>query len=296
MASRHNGRGAIGSPPTPVRGIPAETSASSPGRRRGFPLFGLSAAVALLLFSVSASAHVLRWDTPTVTLAVAPGTITESGGTATVTATLSHASSVATTVTVTPVSGAYTVGSDATIVIAADRVTITAVNDAIDNVGNRRATVTGTAANSQGIGTVTGAALTLTDDEATPTVTLALSEPDPAKPDTINKSGPDNVSTVTATLSGASSEAVTLTVSAATKGTNTQRGDFTLSNTRTLTIAAGATTSTGTVTITAADNNDEGDKAVTVTGNSGVANPPAVTLTIAEPTTGRSSTPTRRRG
>ena len=101
------------------------------------------------------------------------------------TATLSHASSVATTVTVTPVSGAYTVGSDATIVIAADstvaaadRVTITAVNDAIDNVGNRRATVTGTAANSQGIGTVTGAALT--DDEATPTVTLALSEPDPA--------------------------------------------------------------------------------------------------------------------
>lgn len=100
MASRHNGRGAIGPPPTPVRGIPAETSAPSPGRRRGFPLFGLSAAVALLLFSVSASAHVLRWDTPTVTLAVAPGTITESGGLATVTATLDHGSSAATTVTV----------------------------------------------------------------------------------------------------------------------------------------------------------------------------------------------------
>ena len=62
MASRHTGRGAIGPPPTPVRGIPAETSAPSPGRRRGFPLFGLSVAVALLLFSVSASAHVLRWE------------------------------------------------------------------------------------------------------------------------------------------------------------------------------------------------------------------------------------------
>ena len=230
-------------------------------------------------------------DAPTVTLAVAPGSIAESGGTAT----LSHASSVATTVTVTPVSDAYTLGSDATIVIAAestaaatDKVPITAVNDAIDNVGNRRATVAGSVANSQGIGTVTGAALTLTDDEAAPTVTLALSEPDPAKPDTINKSGPDNVSTVTATLNGASSEAVTLTVSA-TKGPNTQRDDFTLSNTRTLTIAAGATTSTGTVTVTAADNDDEGDKAVTVsatvTGNSGVANPTAVTLTIAEAVT-----------
>ena len=214
---------------------------------------------------------------PTVTLAVAPTAIAENGGTATVTATLSHASSAATTVTVTPVAGAYTVGSDATIVIAAestatatDRVPITAVNDAIDNVGNRRATVAGAAANSQGIGTVTGAALT--DDDATPTVTLALSEPDPAKPDTINKSDPDNVSTVTAT-----------------KGPNTQRDDFTLSNTRTLTIAAGATTSTGTVTVTAADNNDEGDKAVTVTaavtGNSGVANPTAVTRTIAEAVT-----------
>lgn len=62
MASRHNGRGAIGPPPTSVRGIPAETSAPSPGRRHGFPLFGLSVAVALLLFSVSASAHVLRWE------------------------------------------------------------------------------------------------------------------------------------------------------------------------------------------------------------------------------------------
>ena len=57
MASRHNGRGAIGTPPTPVRGIPAETSASSPGRRRGFPLLGLSAAAALLLFAMPAATH-----------------------------------------------------------------------------------------------------------------------------------------------------------------------------------------------------------------------------------------------
>ena len=94
-------------------------------------------------------------------------------------ATLSHPSSAATTVTVTAVSGFYTASSDATITIAAgetanasDGVTVTAVDDAIDNVGDRSVTVTGTAANAQAtadsqILTVNGASLTLTDDEAT---------------------------------------------------------------------------------------------------------------------------------
>ena len=159
---------------------------------------------------------------PAVTLAVADGAVDEDGGTTTVTATLSHASSEATTITVTALDGAYTVGTDATIVIAAgatsnasDTAAITAVDDDVDNVGNRTVTVTATAVNSHDIGTVTGASLTLTDDEETPAVTLALSEPDTSKPDTIAESGSGNASTVTATLSGTSSEAVTLTVAAA---------------------------------------------------------------------------------
>ena len=230
---------------------------------------------------------------PTVALALGSSSIAENGGSTTVTATLSHASSAATTITVTAVSGLYTVGSDATITIPAgstsassDTATINAVDDDVDNVTARSGTVTATAQNSQGIGTVTGASLTLTDDEATPTVTLALSEPDSAKPDTINESSPGNVSTVTATLSGKSSEAVTLTV-AATAGTNAEAADFNLSATKTLTIAAGATASTGTVTITAAnDAQDEPDQQVSVTatvsGGSGVAAPAAATLTIAD--------------
>ena len=196
---------------------------------------------------------------PAVTLAVADGAVDEDGGTTTVTATLSHASSEATTITVTALDGAYTVGTDATIVIAAgatsnasDTAAITAVDDDVDNVGNRTVTVTATAVNSHDIGTVTGASLTLTDDEETPAVTLALSEPDTSKPDTIAESGSGNASTVTATLSGTSSEAVTLTVAAA-PGANTVEGDFTLSSAKTLTIAAGATASTGTVTVTAVD-------------------------------------------
>ena len=181
-------------------------------------------------------------DAPTVRLAVADSSIPENGGTTTVTATLSHPSSAATTITVAGVSGFYTVGSDATIVIparrrsnAADTVSITAVDDTIDDPGNRRTTVTGSASNTQGVGSVTGAALTLIDDDAAPTVTLALSEPDASKPDTVNESGAGNSSTVTATLDGRSSADVILTV-AATAGANAVAGDFALSSAKTLTI------------------------------------------------------------
>ena len=48
---------------------------------------------------------------PAVTLTVADSLIAEDGGTTTVTARLSHPSSAATTVTVTGVTGFYTVGS-----------------------------------------------------------------------------------------------------------------------------------------------------------------------------------------
>ena len=220
---------------------------------------------------------------PTVSLVLAAAAISENGGTTTVMAKLSHASSATTTITVQPEAGAYTVGADATIEIAAgdtsnvaDTATITAVDDAIANVGNRAVTVTGSAQNSQGVGTVTGAALTLTDDEGTPTATLVLSS------SSISENG--GVATVTATLSGASTEAVTLTIAAAA-GTNAASGDFSLSSAKTLTIAAGETTSSGTVTVMAVDNTvDAPDKQVTVSavvsGNSGVAVPEAVTLTI----------------
>ena len=109
---------------------------------------------------------------PDVTLAVSPSSISENGGVATVTATLSRASGAATTVTVTPVSGFYTVGSDTTIEIAAgstsnatDTATIAAVDDDVhQGTSGRSTTVTGTAANSMGVALV-GASLTLTDDD-----------------------------------------------------------------------------------------------------------------------------------
>ena len=119
---------------------------------------------------------------------------------------------------------------------------------------------------------------TITDDDDTPKVTLVLS------PSTIDESGTTNVTTVTATLNRASSQATTITVSAA-PGTNAVAADFTVSANKKLTIATGQTTSTGAVTITANDNNrDDPNKEVTVSATAnngqGITAPDNVTLTI----------------
>ena len=160
-------------------------------------------------------------------------------------------------------------------------VTATAVDDAIDNAGNER-TGNITHAVVEGDSDYAGVAaesvaVTVNDDDGTPTVTLKLSSA------SIAESG--GSSTVTASLSGASSQAVTLTVAAAAVDPATS-SDFTLGGT-TLTIAAGARESTGTVTITAVDNDvDAANKTVTVsataTGGNGVANPADATLTITD--------------
>ncbi|MCY4610416.1 MAG: hypothetical protein OXC38_01690, partial [Gammaproteobacteria bacterium] len=169
----------------------------------------------------------------------------------------------------------YATVSDLTLTIAAGAAsasgsfTLTPDNDVLDET-DETISVDGTA----GTLTVTDAAITITDDDAAPTVSLALS------PASISEDG--GVSTVTASLSGASSAAVTLTVSAAAVSPAVA-GDFTLSSATTLTIAAGATASTGTVTITAVDNDvDAPDKEVTVsaTVGGGVSNTASKTLTI----------------
>ena len=151
--------------------------------------------------------------------------------------------------------------------------TLTPTDDAVHEA-NETITVSGTS----GALTVNSATITLTDDQALPTVALSLS------PTSIGEAG--GTSTVTATLSAASSAAVTLTVGAAA-GTGAVAADFSLSAAKTLTIAAGATTSTGTVTVTAADNDvDAANKSVTVsatvTGGNGVAVPSNVTLTLTD--------------
>ncbi len=196
---------------------------------------------------------------PGVTLALAPTSIAENAGTTTVTAALTHPSSAATTVTLAAAAGAYTVGADTTIVIAAgdtantaDTVVLTGEDNATD-APDRTVTVPATAANAQGVGTVTGAELTLTDDDAGPGATLTL------MPATVAESG--GVATVTAALSHPSSAATTVTVTPAA-------GFYTVGADATIVIAAGATVNAAdTATVAAVDDAaDTPDRTATVTG------------------------------
>ncbi len=217
---------------------------------------------------------------PDVALTLSPASIAETGGVSTITATLSHASSAATTITVRPVTGAYTVGMDSTITIAAgstanatDTVVITAVNNTQD-APNRDVTVSVVANNAQGAGSVTGTALTITDDDAAPDVTLMLS------PASISEAG--GVSTVSATLTHPSSAATTITVRPVANA-------YTVGSDSTITIAAGSTANaTDTVALTAVDNDiDASDNAVmvqtaAVENDHGAGNVQATSLTITD--------------
>ena len=229
-------------------------------------------------------------ETPSsgVTLSVSPESVSEgaSATTVTVTARLNGGTrSEATPVAVTVGSGTATSGTDFTSVagfsisIAANTQSHTGTfslaptQDTLDEP-NETVSVTGTTTVTDV--SVTGATVRITDDDASPTVTLSLSD---------TSIGEDaGVSTVTASLSHASSVATTVTVSVS-PDTPATASDYKLSTDKVLTIAAGGTASTGTVTITGVDNRvDTVDKTVQVMGaasNSlGVASPSAVVLTI----------------
>ena len=232
--------------------------------------------------------------TPTVTLSLGRASIRE-GGTAgfkwtDVRATQSGVSAEATTITVSaaPGTGAdssdFSLSANKTLTIPAGQTTSTgavridAVDNAVDDP-NRQVTVSGAASNSiGGVADPADVTLTIQDDEATPKVTLVLSR------STIDESGTNNSASVTATMSPASVQATTITVSAA-PGTGADSSDFSLSANKTLTIAAGDSTSTGAVTVSAVDDAlDAPNKQVTVSATAsnsqGATNPDDVTLTI----------------
>ena len=195
-----------------------------------------------------------------VTLALTPSSISENGGMSTVTATLAHPLSAATTITVRPVAGAYTVAADSTITIAAgqtanasDTVVITAVDNTQD-APNRDVDMSVVAGNAQGAGRVTATlTLTLEDDDPAPIATLA------ANPSSISENGA--VSTVTASLSRPSSAATTITVRPVASA-------YTVAADSTITIAAGDTiNASDTVVITAVNNTqDAPNRDVTLSG------------------------------
>ena len=121
---------------------------------------------------------------PSVTLQLMPTSISENGGSATVTARLSHTSGETTTVTVSAtavsptVAGDFSLSSNKTLTIGAGQaastgtVTITANNNGVD-ARNKTVMVMGTATNSAGVTGPSDETLTITDDDATPVITTA---------------------------------------------------------------------------------------------------------------------------
>ena len=221
--------------------------------------------------------------TPRATLVLSPSLISESGGVSTVTATLNRESSAEVTLMVSAAPGAGAAVGDfglsmaKTLTIAAGSttstgaVTVTANGNAVDSP-NKSVTVSATAAGGNGVTAPLSATLTLEDDDATPIVTLVLSD------SSISERG--GVSTVTAALSRESSAAVTVTVSAAPAGAVTLSA-------RELVITAGSTTSMAPVTVSAVDNSVVAPaRSVTVSGTAsggnGVGNPTGVPLTITD--------------
>ena len=206
-------------------------------------------------------------SSPTVTLALSSTSIGENGGTTTVTATLNRASSQRTTITVTAtevspaVAGDFSLSTDTTLTIAAGATTSTGTvtittNDNNVDAPNKTVTVSGSASNTQGVINPSNVTLTITDDDAAPTVTLHLVA-------AISENG--GSANVTASLNHPSSEVTRITVAVAA-GSNTTNSHFNVSTNKILNIAAEETTSTGTVTITAVDDSvsDSNQKSVDV--------------------------------
>ena len=225
-----------------------------------------------------------------VTLVLTPDTIAENRGESAVTATVSPASEEPFRVTVSAVADAPAAAGDfelsgtvlsfaANATDSTGEVTVTAFDNDQD-APDKTVTVSGTVSLT-GVVEPSHVTLTITDDDEPPppvpaVVTLVLT------PDTIAENR--GASAVTATVSPASEESFSVTVSAVADAPAVA-GDFELSGT-VLSFAANATDSTGEVTVTAFDNDqDAPDKTVTVSGTvslTGVVEPSHVTLTITD--------------
>ena len=203
--------------------------------------------------------------TPTVSLSVDEASISEGGGVATVTASLSASHTDAVTIDLN-LGGSATESSDyvasaTQIVIAAGdtsgSITITGTDDSTDEPDETVDVSLGTITNGQGSGQVT---ITIIDnDEAVvPDVTLAV--------DNSTIAEASGTAEFTATLSEATS--VDVTVDLAVSGT-ASAADYTISGTQ-IVIAAGSTS--GSVTVTGVDDAENDPDETIVVDISGVTN------------------------
>ena len=220
---------------------------------------------------------------PALTLQLDPASISENGGVSTVTATASVASPDPFTVTVTaaanaPASAAdFTVGENRVLTFAANAtestgtVTITAVNNSIDTAA-RTVRVSGTVPDGSRATAPEDVTLTITGDDAAPTLSVAVDQ------QTVAEDG--GVARVTISTGGtayATAQQVVLGLA----GSAELDGDYGISA-RTLTLQAGALSTTA--TITAQDDAiDEDDESIEITAtHGGIAVGTVQTVTITD--------------
>ena len=228
--------------------------------------------------------------TPTsITLTVDDNSVAEDDGatTITVTATVDGGTRFITDTTVTvSVAGTGAAGavdfaavSDFDITIGGadasktETFTLTPTNDVLDET-NETITVSGTS----GSLTVSSATITLTDDDATPSITLTVDDNSVAEDD-----GATTI-TVTATVDGTTrfAAATTVTVSVGGSGTATAV-DFGAVSDFDITIAAEAASANNTFTLTPTDDSvDETNETVTVSGESGSLTVNSATITLTD--------------
>ena len=194
-------------------------------------------------------------DAPTATLVLTPASISENGGSSTVTATLSGASSAETTLTVSAaavspaVSGDFTLSTNKVLTIAAGAttstgvVTITAVSNDVDE-DDKTVTVSAMASNTVGITTPADQPLTITDDDDPPVVSIEITAAEAA----VNEGDSDLTADATVSLSAASGKTVTVDWKTA-DGTAEAGSDYTAVEATELTFMPGETSKTVTVTV-----------------------------------------------
>ena len=232
-----------------------------------------------------------------VTLSVSPDTLSESASASTITvrATLNGGTRAsATPVAVTVGSGTAASGTDFaavngfTITIPANSASQTGtfnLDPTQDTVDEPDETVNVAGTTTVSSFAVTGTTVEITDDDASPTVTLSLTRNSIRETDDSTTTNVEEHKTaVRASLGHASSVATTVTISVdpATPATS---ADYSISSNKVLTFAAGSTSSTGEVTITAVNNAvDAANKTVAVEGSAsntvGINSPADVTLTL----------------
>ncbi len=220
---------------------------------------------------------------PEVTLLLAPASIGEDGGMASVTASVAPASAEAFTVTVSALAVEPGSSSDFTLAGATlsfasgatestGGVTITAVDNEVD-APDKSVTVSG-AVSLEGVTAPADATLTILDDDTGGAGAGGGRDHHGEDGGTV---------TVTVTTGTGSTFDSARDITLVFAGTAVEGGDYTLAG-ATLSFASGATESTGGVTITAVDNEvDAPDKSVTVSGAvslEGVTAPADATLTI----------------